>query len=108
MTTDTLPNVILTTQANVYFDGRCVSHSFTQADGTKKSVGVVLPATLVFNTDAPETMECVAGGCEYRLAGSDGWAASAPGEKFSVPAHSSFEIRVSPADGAYHYICHFG
>nr|MBP6667135.1 DUF1255 family protein [Ottowia sp.] len=45
MTTTTLPNVTLTTQANVYFDGKCVSHGFTLADGTKKSVGVVLPAT---------------------------------------------------------------
>ena len=108
MTTNTLPNVTLATQANVYFDGRCVSHSFTLADGTKKSVGVVLPATLTFNTVAPETMECVAGGCEYKLAGGDAWLPSSPGEKFSVPGDSSFEIRVSPADGAYHYICHFG
>ena len=37
----------------------------------KKSVGVVLPATLTFKTGAPEVMECVAGGCEYKLAGSD-------------------------------------
>jgi uncharacterized protein YaiE (UPF0345 family) len=38
------------------------------ADGTKKSVGVMLPATLTFNTGAPEIMECVAGSCEYKLA----------------------------------------
>ena len=105
MTTATLPNVTLTTQANVYFDGKCVSHSFVLADGTKKSVGVVLPATLTFNTGAAEIMECVAGACEYRLAGSDQWQSCRPGEKFSVPANSSFDIRVTEA---YHYICHFG
>jgi uncharacterized protein YaiE (UPF0345 family) len=49
-------------------------------------------------------MECVAGSCEYKLAGSSEWVSSA-GEKFSVPANSSFEIRVAEA---YHYICHFG
>ena len=103
--TTTLPNVTLTTQANVYFDGKCVSHSFTLADGTKKSVGVVLPATLTFNTGAAEIMECVGGGCEYKLAGSDEWKSSGPGERFSIPANSSFDIRVAEQ---YHYICHYG
>lgn len=97
--------VTVTTQANVYFDGKCVSHSITLADGTKKSVGVILPATLTFNTGAPEIMECVAGSCEYKLKGSDAWVKSSAGEKFNVPGNSSFEIRVTEP---YHYICHFG
>ena len=105
MTTATISNVTLTTQANVYFDGKCVSHGFTLADGTKKSVGVVLPATLTFTTGAAEIMECVGGSCEYKLAGSDEWKKSGPGDKFSIPANSSFEIRVTEP---YHYICHFG
>jgi uncharacterized protein YaiE (UPF0345 family) len=93
------------TQANVYFDGKCVSHSVTLADGSKKSVGVVLPAQLTFKTGVAEVMECVAGGCEYKLAGSDEWRRSGPGDKFSIAANSSFDIRVGEA---YHYICHFG
>ena len=105
MTTATIANATVTTQANVYFDGRCVSHSLTLADGTKVSVGVVLPATLTFNTGAPEIMECVAGSCEYKLAGSQTWLKSSAGEKFSVPGNASFEIRVTEP---YHYICHFG
>lgn len=105
MTTQTLDGVSVHTQANVYFDGKCVSHTITLADGTKKSVGVVLPAALTFRTGAPEVMECVAGRCEYRLAGTDTWLASGPGEKFSIPGNSSFDIRVAEA---YHYICHFG
>ena len=105
MTTQTLDGVTVTTQANVYFDGKCVSHGITLPDGTKKSVGVVLPATLTFNTGAPEIMECVGGSCEYKLAGSDQWIRSSAGEKFSVPGNSKFEIRVTEP---YHYICHFG
>jgi uncharacterized protein YaiE (UPF0345 family) len=93
------------TQANVYFDGKCVSHGLTLADGTRKSVGVVLPAHLTFKTGAAEVMECVAGGCEYKLAGSDDWRKSGPGDRFSIPANSSFDIKVGEA---YHYICHFG
>ena len=105
MPTESLTAATVGTAANVYFDGRCVSHSLQMADGSKKSVGVVLPATLRFNTGAAERMECVAGRCEYRLDGAgDTWLASNPGESFKVPAHASFEIRV---ETVYHYICHF-
>ncbi|QBK06149.1 pyrimidine/purine nucleoside phosphorylase [Hylemonella gracilis] len=106
MTTANIAGVSVTTKANVYFDGKCVSHSITLADGTKKSVGVILPATLTFNTGAPEIMEGVAGSCEYKLKGSEAWVKSGAGEKFSVPGNTTFEIRVSGEP--YHYICHFG
>ena len=105
MTTEKIDGVSVSTQANVYFDGKCVSHSIAFPDGTRKSVGVVLPATLTFTTGAPEIMECVAGSCEYRLAGSDTWQTSKAGDRFNVPGQSSFDIRVTEA---YHYICHFG
>ena len=105
MTTQKIEGACVTTQANVYFDGKCVSHTVTLADGTRKSVGVVLPSQLTFKTGAPETMECVAGSCEYKLAGSSDWEKSAAGQSFSIPGDSSFDIRVAQA---YHYICHFG
>jgi uncharacterized protein YaiE (UPF0345 family) len=105
MTTDKIDAVSVSTKANVYFDGKCVSHGIQYPDGTKKSVGVILPAQLTFNTGAAEIMECVAGSCEYKLAGSNEWKKSAAGEKFSIPANSSFEIRVTEP---YHYVCHFG
>jgi hypothetical protein len=105
MTTTHIDGVSVTTTASVYFDGKCISHGITFADGSKKSVGVVLPATLTFNTGAPEIMECVAGSCDYKLAGTEAWLTSKPGDKFSIPGNSSFDIRVTEP---YHYICHFG
>jgi purine/pyrimidine-nucleoside phosphorylase len=107
-TTTAVPDVTLTTTANVYFDGKCVSHSFILADGTKKSAGVIMTgAHLVFNTGAAEIMECVAGSCEYKLDGSeDDWIKSSAGERFSIPANSKFDIRVGTTE-PYHYICHF-
>lgn len=105
MTTEKIDGACVTTQANVYFDGKCVSHGLALADGTKLSVGVVLPSQLTFKTGAPEIMECVGGSCEYKLVSSAEWLTSKAGEKFSVPGQSSFEIRVTEA---YHYICHFG
>jgi hypothetical protein len=106
--TSKIENISVTTKANVYFDGKCVSHGITFPDGTKKSVGVILPATLTFNTGAPEIMECVAGSCEYKLDASDVWVKSSEGEQFSVPGNAKFQIRVTEGFDAYHYICHFG
>lgn len=93
------------TRANVYFDGKCVSHSIELPDGTKKSVGVILPSTLTFNTGAPEVMELVEGRCRVRLAGSDTWTDYGAGQRFDVPGKTSFDIEVTQT---LHYVCHFG
>ena len=104
MTTDKIQATV-STRANVYFDGKCVSHSIELPDGTKKSVGVILPSTLKFNTGAPEVMELVDGECRVRLAASDAWATYAGGQSFDVPGNSSFDIETTRT---LHYICHFG
>ena len=105
MSTQRFDNVTVSTQANVYFDGKCVSHGIVLADGSKKSVGVVLPSKLMFTTGAPEVMELVDGACRVKLRGSDDWVAYGAGQSFSVPANSSFDIEVSQT---LHYVCHFG
>ena len=93
------------TRANVYFDGKCVSHSIDLPDGTKKSVGVILPSTLTFNTGAPEVMELIEGHCRVRLAGGASWAEYGAGQRFDVPGKTSFDIEVTQT---LHYVCHFG
>jgi purine/pyrimidine-nucleoside phosphorylase len=99
-----LSNVSLNPRANVYFNGKCVSHSFVTASGETKSAGVILPSTLTFNTSAPEIMEVVEGSCEVTMEDGEAVKYSA-GEKFSVAANSSFTVKV---DAPFHYICHFG
>ena len=99
-------NVAVTKQANVYFDGKCVSHTVQFADGSKKSVGVILPSLLTFNTGAPEIMETVSGACRVKLAGDTEWKTYTAGQSFDVPANSSFDIEVT--GDPYHYVCHFG
>ncbi len=98
-------NVAIIKKANVYFDGKCVSHTVQFADGTKKSVGVVMPATLTFNTGTSEVMETVSGNCRYRIKGQE-WTTCTAGESFNVPGNSSFDIEV--IGEPYHYVCHFG
>lgn len=97
-------NVSVIKKANVYFDGKCVSHTVQFPDGSKKTVGVIFPSSLVFNTGAPEIMEINGGACKVRLRGENEWKTYGAGEKFSVPGNSSFDIEtVELLD----YVCHF-
>jgi hypothetical protein len=90
--------------ANVYFDGKCVSHTLTLADGTRKSVGVILPSTLTFNVGVPEIMELLQG--KGRVSINDGdWQSFEGAFTFSVPENGKFIIEVSED---VHYVCHFG
>ncbi|WP_413439124.1 pyrimidine/purine nucleoside phosphorylase [Sulfuriferula sp. GW1] len=98
-------NVSVVKQANIYFDGKCVSHTVVFADGSKKSVGVIFPSQLVFNTGAPEIMEINGGVCRVKLAGESDWKTYKAGERFSVPGNSKFDIETTET---LDYVCHFG
>lgn len=99
-----IDGVAVTTQANVYFDGKCVSHTVLFADGTKKTVGVIFPSQLTFSTAAPEVMELNAGRCRVRLRDESQWREYGAGEQFSVPGNSSFDIDTLEL---LDYVCHF-
>ncbi|MFD4432510.1 pyrimidine/purine nucleoside phosphorylase [Nocardia rhizosphaerihabitans] len=98
-------NVSVVKKANVYFDGKCVSHNIELPDGTSKSVGVILPSTLTFTTGAPEIMELIEGEAKVTLAGETEAVTYRGGESFNVPGDSSFVIEVVDT---VHYVCHFG
>jgi hypothetical protein len=98
-------NVSVVKQANVYFDGKCVSHTVLFPDGGRKTVGVIFPSALAFRTAAPEVMEVLGGRCRVRLAGESDWKTYDAGQSFSVPADSSFDIETLET---LDYVCHFG
>ena len=98
-------NASIIKKANVYFDGKCVSHTVLLADGTKKTVGVILPGSLTFNTGVPEIMEGGGGSCRVLQQGETEWQTYGEGQSFNVPGNSSFQIA---CDEPYHYVCHFG
>jgi uncharacterized protein YaiE (UPF0345 family) len=102
---DRIEHVSVVKKANVYFDGRCVSHTLYVEGGARKSIGVILPSALTFETAAPERMEIVAGRCRVQLASNDATREYGPGQQFSVPGNTSFRIE---ALEPLHYVCHFG
>ena len=99
-----LNGVSVVKKSNVYFDGKCVSHTVLMPDGAKKTVGVIFPSQLTFNTGAPERMEVVGGRCRVRLAGASAWQEYAAGSEFKVAGNSSFDIETLET---LDYVCHF-
>ena len=98
-------NVSVVKKANVYFDGKCVSHTVVFPDGTRKSVGVIFPSKLTFNTGAPEIMEINGGTCRVRLKDESEWKEYRSGQRFAVNGDSSFDIETMET---LDYVCHFG
>ena len=98
-------NVTAVAKANVYFEGKVVSHTILVADGKKKTLGLIYPGDFHFGTDAAERMDIVAGACRVRLDGASEWHEYAAGSHFRVPAKSGFDIAVT--SGIAEYVCSF-
>ncbi len=92
-------------KANVYFDGRVVSHTVLLPGGAKKTLGLIYPGSYHFGTGAPERMEIVAGACRVMLDGQADAREYAAGTSFDVPGQSGFTIAV--AAGLCEYVCSF-
>ena len=97
--------VTAVTKANVYFDGKVVSHSILFPDGTKKTLGLIYPGKFHFGTDKAERMEIVAGQCAVKLDGQPTTKSYSTGQAFEVPAKSGFDIEVQ--SGICEYICSY-
>lgn len=88
-------NVSISREANVYFDGNVTSRTVTFADGTTKTLGIMMLGDYTFGTEKAELMEILAGELVYRLNGSNEYISVKAGEQFHVPANSSFDLKVS-------------
>ncbi len=88
-------NVTITREANVYFDGKVTSRAITFADGTVKTLGIMMVGDYTFGTEKAELMEIMAGELTYRIDGTDEWIAIKGGESFNVPTNSSFDLKVT-------------
>ena len=66
-------HVTAETKANVYFDGKVISHTLWLADGEKRTLGIFMPGAYEFGTADAEIMDLTDGECEVQLPGSDEW-----------------------------------
>lgn len=106
---DTAPTsfagVEVVTKANVYFDGKVVSHTVRFPDGTRKTLGLIYPGEYHFGTEAAERMQIVAGTCHARVQGVTDFTCYEAGSSFRIPAHSGFDIVVEK--DITEYVCSF-
>ncbi|KPU43562.1 hypothetical protein OXPF_30030 [Oxobacter pfennigii] len=91
---DKFENAAIVKKANVYFDGNVTSRTVLFEDGTKKTLGIILPGTYEFGTADKEVMEVLTGSAKVLLKGSDSWSQYEAGQSFEIPANSSFKISV--------------
>jgi uncharacterized protein YaiE (UPF0345 family) len=88
-------NVTVVKKANVYSDGKVTSRTVLFPDGSKKTLGIMLPGEYTFGTDDKEVMEILAGELEVLLPGTDTWKTVRGGESFEVPANARFSLNVA-------------
>lgn len=86
-------NVSVVRKANIYFDGQVTSRSVIFQDGSRKTLGIMLPGDYEFNTDEKELMGIISGNLDVLLPDCD-WQSMKGGESFEVPAKSRFQLKV--------------
>lgn len=102
---DKFENVSIIKKANVYFDGKVNSRNILFPDGTRKTLGFMMPGEYEFGTAAPETMEILAGEMEVLLPGQEQWKIVKSGDSFEVPADSKFKLILKTT---VDYCCSYG
>ena len=88
-----LENVSVVKEANIYYDGSVTSRTVEFADGSIKSLGIMMPGEYTFGTNEAEIMEMLSGNLEIRLSNEE-WKTLNTPESFNVPANSSFDLKV--------------
>ena len=88
-------NVTVLKKANIYADGKVTSRTVLFADGTKKTLGIMLPGEYEFGTAEKEIMEILAGELEVLLPEAKDWQRLSGGQSFEVPAQAKFSLKVT-------------
>ena len=91
---DRYENVNVDKLANIYFEGNVISRNIFFKDGSRKTLGVMLPGIYEFNTDAKELMEIISGKLNLKLQNFQDWKLIEKGMDFIIPQNSSFKVEV--------------
>ena len=90
--------------ANIYFQGNVISRNIFLKDGSRKTLGVMLPGKYEFNTEARELMEIMSGKLNLKLQNDEDWKSIKDGMNFNIPKNSSFKVEVLEL---VNYICSY-
>jgi uncharacterized protein YaiE (UPF0345 family) len=90
-----LKQVDVALKANVYFDGKVISRTVFLADGSRQTLGVVLPGEYTFSTSQGEIMQVTSGNFEVLLPSTTEWINYSADTQFELAAGVSFSIKTS-------------
>lgn len=91
---DSFENVTAVKKANIYFEGKVTSRTILFNDGTKKTLGIMLPGEYEFSTGDKERMEILEGKVSVLLPNDSEWKSFETGQSFDIPGKSVFSILV--------------
>ncbi|MBZ5638322.1 MAG: pyrimidine/purine nucleoside phosphorylase [Acidobacteriia bacterium] len=91
---DRFEKVTIVKKANVYYEGKVTSRTVLFQDGSKKTLGIMMPGEYEFGTADREVMEVLGGSMDVLLPGSAAWTTFATGQSYEVPANSKFKLKV--------------
>ncbi len=94
---DKFDNVTVVKKANMYFDGKVTSRTVLFSDGTRKTLGIMLPGEYEFGTADKEIMEVLGGKLKVLLPECSEWETFIEGQAFEVKAKSKFKLVVEEA-----------
>ena len=80
--------------ANIYFQGNVISRNIFLNDGSRKTLGVMLPGEYEFKTEARELIEIMTGKLNFKLQSDDQWKLIKDGMNFNIPKNTSFQVEV--------------
>ena len=87
-------NVTVEVKGNSYFDGAVTSRTINFSDGSRKTLGFMLPGEYEFGTEAAELMEINSGELDVKLPKSNEWLSIKTGDSFNVSANAKFQVKV--------------
>ncbi len=96
-------NVSIAKQANILYNGNITSRSITFEDGSKKTLGVILPGEYELNTVNKAIIEISSGSLEVMLPAED-WVEYIAPASVEIAQNSKYKLKVT---SLVDYCCSF-
>ncbi len=96
-------NVSIAKQANILYDGNITSRSITFGDGSKKTLGIMLPGEYELNTVNKAVIDINSGSLEVMLPAED-WVEYVAPASVKIAQNSKYKLKVT---SLVDYCCSF-
>jgi len=89
---DKYENMTVLPKANIYFEGRVVSHTAYDPSGNKFTFGVIMPGSYEFDVESKEVIDYTAGSAKLLIPGNCEWIFVKAGDRVTIPENCKFKI----------------